>query len=45
MDLFGRYQGDFFSYEEVAQMIENRLREDVYDRLVQNLLCEREDGQ
>ena len=45
MDLFGRYQGVFFSYEEVAQMIEKRLREDAYDRLVQNLLCEREDGQ
>ena len=45
MDLFGRYQGDFFSYEEVAQMIEKRLREDAYDRLVQNLLCEHEDGQ
>ena len=31
-DLFGRYFGDLFSYEK-------RLREEVYDRLVQEILC------
>ena len=29
----------FFSYEEVEQIIEKRLREEVYDRLVQEILC------
>ena len=38
-DLFGRYFGDLFSYEEVEQIIEKRLREEVYDRLVQEILC------
>ena len=38
-DLFGRYLGDLFSYEEVEQIIEKRLREEVYDRLVQEILC------
>ena len=44
MDLFGRYHGDHFSYEEVAQIIEKRMREEVYEQLIENLLCERTDG-
>lgn len=44
-DLFGRYHGDSFSYEEVEQIIEKRLREAAYDRLVQDLLCQFNDGQ
>ena len=39
-DLFGRYHGDLFEYEEVRQIIEKRLREDAYDRLIQDLLCQ-----
>ena len=33
-DLFGRYHGDLFDYEDVRQIIEKRLREDAYDRLI-----------
>lgn len=44
MDLFGRYHGDFFTYEEVDQIIEKRLREEAYDRLVEDILCEFENG-
>ena len=44
MDLFGRYFGDFFIYEEVAQIIEKRLREDAYDKLIEDVLREFEDG-
>ncbi|WP_461821032.1 hypothetical protein [Blautia stercoris] len=44
MDLFGRYHGDFFTYEEVAQIIEKRLREDAYDKLIEDVLREFEDG-
>lgn len=44
MDLFGRYHGDFFTYEEVAQIIEKRLREDAYDKLIENVLREFEEG-
>ena len=43
MDLFGRYFGDFFTYEEVAQIIEKRLREDAYDKLIEDVLREFED--
>ena len=39
-DLFGRYDGDLFEYEEVRQIIEKRLREEAYDRLIQDLLCQ-----
>ena len=45
MDLFGRYDGDFFTYEEVAQIIEKRLREDAYDKLIENVLREFEEGE
>ena len=41
-DLFGRYHGDLFEYEEVRQIIEKRLREDAYDRLIQDILCQSE---
>lgn len=38
MDLFGRYHGDHFSYEEVAQIIEKRMREEVYEQILDELL-------
>ena len=41
-DLFGRYHGDLFDYEAVRQIIEKRLREDTYDRLIQDILCQSE---
>ena len=44
-DLFGRYHGDLFSYEEVSQIIEKRLREEAYDKLIQNILCQPDDRQ
>ena len=37
-DLFTRYAGDSFPYEEVKQIIKKRMREEVYDSLVQDLL-------
>lgn len=44
-DLFTRYAGDSFTYEEVKQIIEKRMREEVYDALVQDLLRGPADGQ
>ena len=44
-DLFTRYFGDSFSYEESRQIIEKRMREEVYDTLVQDILCESADRQ
>lgn len=44
-DLFTRYFGDSFSYEESRQIIEKRMREEVYDALVQDILCEPADRQ
>ena len=44
-DLFGRYHGDYFTYEEVSQIIEKRLREDAYDKLIRDILCESENRQ
>lgn len=38
-DLFTRYFGDMFSYDEVEDIIEKRLREEEYYGLVKNLLC------
>lgn len=38
-DLFTRYFGDSFSYEEVRMIIEKRLKEMEYERLVQSILC------
>lgn len=43
MDLFGRYHGDHFSYEEVAQIIEKRLREQAYEHMIEELLPDCED--
>lgn len=43
LDLFGRYHGDHFSYEEVAQIIEKRMREEAYEQLLDELLSEHED--
>ena len=42
-DLFTRYFGDSFSYEESRLIIEKRMREEVYDNLVQDILCESAD--
>lgn len=39
-DLFTRYFGDSFSYEESRLIIEKRMREEVYENLVQDILCE-----
>ena len=36
-DLFGRYHGDFFTFEEVSQIIEKRLREEAYDKLIEDI--------
>lgn len=44
-DLFARYHGDLFSFEEVSQIIEKRLREEAYDRLIQDILCQSDDRQ
>ena len=41
-DLFGRYHGDLFDYEDVRQIIEKRLREEAYDKLIQDILCQPE---
>lgn len=38
-DLFTRYFGDSFAYEEVHMIIEKRLKEMEYEKLVQNILC------
>lgn len=40
LDLFGRYHEDLFSFDEVEQIIEKRLREEAYDKLIQNILCQ-----
>lgn len=37
-DLFTRYFGDSFEYEEVAMIIEKRLREEEYENIIQDLL-------
>lgn len=37
--LFARANGDSFSFEEVEQIIEKRLKEKEYENLVQSLLC------
>ena len=38
-DLFTRYFGDSFSYEDVEMIIEKRLKEREYENIVQSLLC------
>lgn len=37
-DLFTRYSGDSFAYEEVAMIIEKRIREQEYENIIQDLL-------
>lgn len=37
-DLFTRYHGDSFAYEEVSMIIEKRLREQEYESIIQDLL-------
>lgn len=39
-DLFTRYFGDSFAYEEVSMIIEKRMKEQEYEDMVQNLLRE-----
>lgn len=39
-DLFTRYFGDSFGYEEVRMIIEKRLKEKEYEKIVQNILRE-----
>lgn len=41
-DLFTRYFGDSFGYEEVCMIIEKRLKEKEYESIVQDLLCKYE---
>lgn len=41
-DLFTRYFGDSFEYEEVCMIIEKRLKEKEYESIVQDLLCKYE---
>lgn len=38
-DLFTRYFGDSFAYDEVSMIIEKRLREMEYESIIQDLLC------
>ena len=38
-DLFTRYHGDSFTYEDVQMIIGKRLKEMEYEKLVQNILC------
>lgn len=40
MDLFTRYFGDTFSYEEVELIIEKRIREEEYEKNVKDILCQ-----
>ena len=37
-ELFTRYQGDSFSYDEVATVIKKRIREKEYEQEIQNIL-------
>ncbi len=39
-DLFTRYNGDGFGYREVSTIIEKRLREQEYENIIRDLLCE-----
>lgn len=39
-DLFTRYFGDSFAYEEVHMIIEKKLKEIEYEKLVQKILCQ-----
>ena len=37
-DLFTRYMGDKFRFREVKQVVRKKMREEEYDRAVQDLL-------
>lgn len=39
-NLFTRYQGDAFSYEDVELIIQKKIREKEYEDAVQNILCQ-----
>lgn len=39
-DLFTRYNGDSFTYEEVAGIIRKRIREMEYEKEIHNILCQ-----
>lgn len=39
-DLFTRYHGDNFPYEEVAMIIKKRIREMEYEKEIHNILCQ-----
>ena len=39
-DLFTRYHGDSFMYEEVAMIIRKRMREIEYEKEIHNILCQ-----
>lgn len=39
-DLFTRYQGDTFAYEDVKMIIYKKIREKDYEDEIQNLLCQ-----
>lgn len=43
-DLFIRYLGDTFPYEDVRDIIEKRIREEEYHELIKDLLCQRAEG-
>ena len=39
-DLFTRYHGDSFTYEEVSMIIKKRIREIEYEKEIHNILCQ-----
>lgn len=44
-DLFTRYFGDSFAYDEVSMIIEKRLKEQEYEEIIQDLLCQFPEGE
>ena len=44
-DLFTRYHGDSFTYEEVAMIIKKRIREIEYEEESHNILCQFSQGE
>lgn len=43
-DLFTRYHGDSFTYEEVSMIIKKRIREIEYEKEIHNILCQFNQG-
>lgn len=39
-DLFTRYNGDSFTFSEIEDVIEKRIREEEYDDEIKNILCQ-----